>query len=129
MYAFVTMSKRKAIYNMTKKNWSERESKYDFLRVVLGIFVIAIHTRPLVELEQYKILNYSLLSVLFLCNAIFFMMSGELNLSKTYHSNNEYIDYCKKRLSILFYLLFFIVSLFLWQNKCPLMLHLHPQNY
>ena len=74
------------------KNTRERNVKYEFIRVIMSLFVICIHTQ-LPDSINNKLLVNIILAFLFQCNGIFFMMSGKMHLHKKFETTNDYIKY------------------------------------
>lgn len=95
----------------------ERKVNYDLMRVISMIFVIMIHV-PSKPLAGHVIFSKMLITVLFLCNSLFFMISGRFNLSHSFEQKNDYVVYYKKK-SIAILLPYIIVTIILcvW-NMC-----------
>ncbi len=83
---------------MSTKVPGERNVSYDILRIIMCIFVIAIHTQPVEYLENHKFISASILPVLYLCNPLFFMISGKFNLSKSFETANDILKFYKNKL-------------------------------
>lgn len=99
---------------MTTKIAKQRNISYDILRILLCICVIAIHTRP-VELQNYKYFNAILPPIIYLCNPLFFMISGRFNLCKSFENKKDIIDFYKKRIiQIIIPWLFYSFLLYVW---------------
>lgn len=71
----------------------KRDANYDFMRVLMSIFVICIHTPLPKNIYDNYFLYCLVISFLFQCNGVFFMISGKFNLRKTFDSKNEYVNY------------------------------------
>ena len=78
-----------------------RDVRYDVIRVVSMLFVIAVHVnpKPFNSFPWFKdVFDY----IIYTCNGMFFMLSGYFNLKKEYHSKEDYKQYYqKKTISIL----------------------------
>ena len=85
----------------------KRKYQYDLLRVISILFVVMIHT-GCTELAGKGIIDYPIAAVLFLCNGMFFMMSGRLNLSCEFRKAEDYRHFYWKRFThvILPYIIF-----------------------
>lgn len=79
----------------------EREVRYDVIRVVAMLFVIAVHVnpKPFNSFPWFKeVFDY----IIYTCNGMFFMLSGFFNMKKEFCTKEDYGVYYKKRiLSIL----------------------------
>lgn len=85
-----------------KSNVRERAIQYDFMRVLMSLFVICIHTSLPDYINDNKLLYNFIIVFLLQCNSLFFMMSGKFNLCKSFESKKDYIDYyINKFISIL----------------------------
>lgn len=74
---------------------------YDLIRVIAMFLVIAVHSNPK-PFESFPVLNSVFYTVTYTCNGLFFMLSGALNLSKTFKKVDDYIHfYCSRAISIL----------------------------
>lgn len=94
----------------------ERELKYDFVRVIAMLFVIAVHTQR-DELGSYSFFNEIVQTVFFTCNGMFYMLSGRFNLSLVFERKEDYIQYYKKRFSSIL-LPFVLLSFALYLYNC-----------
>ena len=93
---------------------SERNVNIDLIRVIAMLLVIAIHTR-LRPMADSALAQAILMAVLFFCNSAFFMISGGLNIKKTFSSAEDIRQFwLKKAITILFPLLFMIIFLYIW---------------
>ena len=94
-----------------KKN---RNINLDFIRALSMLCVIGLHTspKPLAENRIFTTVFYMLLLT---CNANFYMLSGQLNLRKTFCTRQDYRNfYLKRLLSILLPYVLFTFLLTLW---------------
>ena len=102
--------------NIVETN-QERIVKYDFMRIVfimmtLGVHVVALSIRP-TEFDVHYYVRVIFNGFFLICNPLFFMLSGRLNLAKEFTKKEDYIHFYKKKfISIL--LPFFIISLILY---------------
>ena len=82
---------------------------FDLMRVLMCIFVIMIH---ITEKPFSFPVRAAYTSVFFLCNSIFYMLSGRFNLEHTFDSTGDCLNfYRKKFVSIYFpYILISFVS-------------------
>lgn len=90
------------IINIRMSTARKREVNYDFMRVLMSLFVICIHIELPKSISENELLYCLITSFLFQCNGVFFMLSGKFNLRKTFGSKNDYISYyINKFISIL----------------------------
>lgn len=79
-----------------------RNINLDFIRILSMIFVIAIHTEPK-PLADNVLFTSILTTILFTCNSNFYLLSGQLNLQKSFSTPNDYKKYyTHKIITILF---------------------------
>lgn len=79
-----------------------RNANYDLMRVMSMIFVVAIHA-PQKPLAESALFTSFLYTILFLCNNLFYMLSGKFNLKRRLSGKEDYKQYYfKKMVSILF---------------------------
>lgn len=72
----------------------EREISYDFMRVLMSLFVVCTHAGIASRLSGGNKLLYNFFYVFLIqCNSIFFMLSGRLNLCKKFEDKKDYISY------------------------------------
>lgn len=80
----------------TGNSIKKRFIKYDFMRVLMSLFVICIHAGTASRLSRNNsiaILSNAISTFLLQCNGIFYMISGTFNLSKKFECKKDYIDY------------------------------------
>lgn len=95
---------------------TERDVRYDVIRVVCMLFVIALHTG--LSFRTNDVSRAVIYTVLFVCNPLFYMISGVLNLRKSFCSKGDYKKYYwGKFVSILLPYVFATFLLNLW-NIC-----------
>lgn len=73
-----------------------REVRYDVIRVVAMLFVIAVHVnpKPFNSFPWFKeVFDY----IIYTCNGMFFMLSGLFSIKKNYSSKEDYALYYKKK--------------------------------
>ena len=74
-----------------------REIRYDVIRVVAMLFVIAVHVnpKPFNSFPWFKdVFDY----IIYTCNGMFFMLSGFFNMKKEFHIKEDYEVYYKKKI-------------------------------
>ena len=75
-----------------------RDVRYDVIRVVAMMFVIAVHVnpKPFNSIPWFKdIFDY----VIYTCNGMFFMLSGFFNMKKEFSTKEDYAVYYKKKIT------------------------------
>lgn len=93
----------------------QRNAQYDLMRVLAMVLVVMVHV-PYKPFSDSPVLTNLLVTVLHTCNSIFFMLSGRLNLAKTFEKREDYILYYKKKIAeILLPFLLCIALLTLWR--------------
>lgn len=99
----------------TEKNIKEvRNINCDLMRVVCMVFVIAIHT-PVKPMQDKIWFATSLNTFLFMCNGIFYMLSGRFNLCYKFTVKKDYSNFYKKKaISILLPYIMVTCLLSLW---------------
>lgn len=73
-----------------------REIRFDVIRVVAMLFVIAVHVnpKPFNSFPWFKdIFDY----IIYTCNGMFFMLSGFFNMKKEFCTKEDYAIYYKKK--------------------------------
>lgn len=73
-----------------------REVRYDVIRVVAMLFVIAVHVnpKPFNSFPWFKdVFDY----IIYTCNGMFFMLSGFFNMKKEFCTKEDYAVYYKKK--------------------------------
>lgn len=75
----------------------ERSINYDFMRVLMSLFVICIHTSLPAYINDNRLLSNFISVFLFQCNGIFFMISGKFNLCKKFECKKDYANYYANR--------------------------------
>ena len=89
------------------KEYSKRNPRLDFARVMLMLFVIGIHT-PMESLDLIPTFRTYYFVILFSCDAAFFTLSGYFLLQKKFTSAADYRSYYYSRfVTILFPILIF----------------------
>ena len=83
------------------KNTKERNVRLDFARVVMMLFVIAIHT-PMEALDAIPTFRTYYYDILFSCDAGFFIISGYFLLQKKFSSKEDYKSYYFSRFVSIF---------------------------
>ncbi len=97
-----------------KKPPDNRDISLDFIRVVSMIFVIGAHTSPK-PMARSPLFTAAFLMILLTCNSNFYMLSGELNLSKRFETAGDYRRYfAGKAVSLLFPYLLVTAMLTVW---------------
>lgn len=79
----------------------EREIRYDVIRVVAMLFVIAVHVnpKPFNAMPWFRdVFEY----IIYTCNGMFFMLSGFFNMKKPFSTKEEYAIYYKKKFVTIF---------------------------
>lgn len=71
----------------------KRAVRYDLMRILMSLFVICIHATFPFSISGNKLLNNSIRTFLFMCNGVFFMISGKFNLKKNFESKLDYYNY------------------------------------
>ena len=74
----------------------ERDVRYDVIRVVAMMFVIAVHVnpKPFNSIPWFKdVFDY----IIYTCNGMFFMLSGLFNMKRDFSSKEDYKIYYQKR--------------------------------
>lgn len=100
---------------MAKSRMPEgRNASLDLIRVISMIFVIAVHTSPK-PMARSALFTAAFSMVLLTCNSNFYMLSGELNLTKRVETAEDYRSYfLGKGISVLFPYVFVTCLLTLW---------------
>ena len=80
-------------YIIPGENMKKRVVRYDFMRVLMSLFVICVHTGFPSFISSNNLLNNSIRSFLVVCNGVFFMISGKFNLRKNFESKSDYYNY------------------------------------
>lgn len=78
-----------------------RDVRYDVIRVVAMMFVIAVHVnpKPFNSFPWFKdVFDY----IIYTCNGMFFMLSGLFSMKKEYSARADYATYYKKKLISIF---------------------------
>ena len=91
------------LYTITgmNKNTVGREIRYDVIRVVAMLFVIAVHVnpKPFNSFPWFKdVFDY----IVYTCNGMFFMLSGFFNMKKEFCTKEDYAVYYKKKFITIF---------------------------
>lgn len=99
----------------------KRDTKYDLLRVLAMGLVITIHvlgsTFPVNVGKGVGIAHEIFISFLFVCNPIFFIVSGHFNLHYTGNSVKDYVNYIYKKIIgivlplFVYQIIFYMVSI------------------
>ena len=91
------------------ENNQDRIFKFDFLRAVAMIFVVAVHCLVVIDFQDTFSLFYfqTMQAVFFTCNALFFMLSGKFALKPKSDLGNYYKQKVKNILIPM--LLFFLI--------------------
>ena len=97
--------------------------KYDFIRIIFMLMTLGVHiiayTVKINRIDFNYYVTIALDSFFLICNPLFFMLSGKLNLSKKFEKKEDYINYYKKKfvtIFIPFFIISFIIYLFLYKN-------------
>lgn len=77
----------------------KRVVRYDFMRVLMSLFVICVHTGFPSFISSNNLLNNSIRSFLVVCNGVF-MISGKFNLRKILRVNQITIIITQINLSV-----------------------------
>ena len=79
---------------------TNRECKYEFIRVIAMLFVISIHVigRMPIDSKQRELFYHMGRLIFFTCNGLFYMLSGRFSLQRKYDSWECYIEYYKNKL-------------------------------
>ncbi len=93
----------------------KRNYNFDAMRIVICLFVIAIHTGFISLFQENRFLQQIITIILFQCNNLFFMMSGYYNLDYIFENINDYKKYYKNKfINILFPYVFLTFVLSVW---------------
>ena len=74
-----------------------REVRYDVIRMIAMMFVIAVHVnpKPFNSFPWFKdVFDY----IIYTCNGMFFMLSGHFNMKREFHTKEDYWLYYKKKI-------------------------------
>lgn len=74
----------------------KRDLRYDLLRITAMFFMVGVHTKPALYAEG-TIFEKIVLSVLFACNGLFFMLSGRFALDAKTDGPKEILSFYWKR--------------------------------
>ena len=77
---------------MSKK----RDTNIEFIRAISMFLVIGVHVAPK-PCERSELFSAIFLAILLTCNSNFYMLSGQLNLKKSFETSLEYRNYYIKR--------------------------------
>ena len=92
----------------------QRNANYDLMRCLAMIMVIMVHV-PSKPFSGHPVLSNAFLVLIFTCNSLFYMLSGVLNLSKTFDKKEDYLLYYKKKtVEIVLPYVVFTLLLTLW---------------
>ena len=92
----------------------ERNHNLDLMRVILCIFVIALHSLHHFGIEN-EIVYAIILMLLISSNGLFYMISGYFNLEKEFKNSSDIKEYYKKRfIDIIFPFLAFVFVWTIW---------------
>lgn len=75
----------------------ERYTNYDFMRLLMSVFVIYVHSPKPLRIENSVFWTNFMYIFTMQCNAIFFMLSGKFALNKKFEEKKDYIDYYKSK--------------------------------
>lgn len=73
-----------------------RDVRYDVIRVVSMLFVIAVHVNPK-PFNSVPWMKDIFDDLIYSCNGMFFMLSGFFNMKNEFHSKEDYARYYKKK--------------------------------
>ena len=79
----------------------ERDVRYDVIRVVAMMFVIAVHVnpKPFNSIPWFKdVFDY----IIYTCNGMFFMLSGLFNMKRDFSGKEDYKTYYQKKFISIF---------------------------
>lgn len=76
-----------------KNKVNERAINYDFMRVLMSLFVICLHAGVAGRISNNRVLTNLFQIFLIQCNGVFYMMSGKFNLCKKFECKKDYINY------------------------------------
>ena len=99
--------------------------KYDLMRLAFILMTLGVHVTVLSMRPSTHDFNYFIRAILsnffIICNPLFFMLSGRLNLDKEFNKKEDYINFYKKKfisiiipffvISLIFYLFFYYNNL------------------
>lgn len=74
-----------------------RDVRYDVIRVISMLFVIAVHVNPK-PFNSFPWFRDVFDDIIYTCNGMFFMLSGYFNMKKEYCSKEDYGQYYKKKI-------------------------------
>ena len=78
---------------------------YDLMRVLMCIFVIMLH----ISEKPFSFpVRAAYTTVFFLCNSIFYMLSGKFNLEHTFDSVGDYLNYYRKKFVYIYFPYLFV---------------------
>lgn len=93
---------------------NKRKYNLDFMRIILSLFVIYIHTYQYFGIEN-ELVRTLIQEVVISCDCLFYMISGYFNLEKEFNNNNDIKKYYKdKFIYILFPYLTFMLVWTIW---------------
>ena len=78
---------------------TNRDCKYEFIRVIAMLFVISVHVigRMSIDSKQRELFYHMGRLIFFTCNGLFYMLSGKFSLQKKFDSRECYNEYYKNR--------------------------------
>lgn len=101
---------------------STRDNRYEIVRVVAMLFVIAVHVIGNLPTDtEGRIFCYYVLTLVFYtCNGLFFFLSGKFALGKECNSKKEYLRwYYKKVVNLLLPCLFYMFLRQVYMSQEP----------
>lgn len=75
---------------------NSRHIKYDVIRVFAMALVIAVHSNPK-PFPENSLGSICFYTILYMCNGLFYMLSGNLNLKKEFTQKEHYISFYKSK--------------------------------
>ena len=94
----------------------QRSFNYDVMRILMSIFVIAVHTPLPGKLSNSFVVWYALSCLYMQCNGVFFMISGRFNLMKAFQSKEDYIRYYKSKFVTIFVPFCLATAVIVWSE-------------
>ena len=69
---------------------TKRNIHFDLVRVIAMTLVIAVHSNPK-PFAETSLAGICFYTILYMCNGLFYMLSGNLNLRKEFSTKKDYI--------------------------------------
>lgn len=75
---------------------TKRNIHFDLVRVIAMTLVIAVHSNPK-PFAETSLAGICFYTILYMCNGLFYMLSGNLNLRKEFSTKKDYITFYKNK--------------------------------